>query len=908
MSEFFKVVEDLKTSTASLKELLTADENTDVSVGESLAPSIAKRVKTQLDNSVQLVLDSAADVDAVKYADAASGLAATNIGQYFCVVSDNENVYLDLYLHDVNSVATLKKRYPSAEAVKKIDGAISNLTLTTVAGGFAGAIEVNFKERTLDVLRSFTVFTGSGAHRTINPQSLDLSVIPVSEEGYAHYIYIDSESAKIKVGTPNTNAPQLSDLVLGVLFLDHVYGNNRSLFNLIDSAGNNHGVAGLNGNPAPSYGYYGHRLECNWINKAVTISDTTGMMSNGQNIGIPSQTLHFSDFPTTVNPNHSYLVLTYARIASGVNYVTQSKLKLYSYDSHAVTSQKIPASESLVAVFSRHGQCWSALNMPPVNISDNLNNKRGITTSGSSFGTTQSILINPEKLTINLKDKEISVEDGCYVGINPNDLNNNRGYKTLKPQTTSFADGNLAYLQVIWYDWLNERLHMTDATIFVAASYAVIIGFLQGTRLSWMGQSGPTPNLIDGSGGLVDLKSPNDFDEYENRLLVPARLFFVEDVELPIFTRSLFAQYKQSSLDEMNVFLTPSDEAKLTRGAKHYLNLRSDRYLLSQEVGKNGEIASVRMTHTSNPNARYHCDFIVSSAPRDKLRGQAKRALLIGDSLTEVGMSKALKDKMQREYDCSIDVVGTYSSTHTEGVRSEGRGYWSYRSFIGKCNFTGARHSIPQSGVSITGKWQNPFLRIATSEDLMQKPDFCFAFTGSVKEKSYADDPNLGAYYIFDFAHYLQSHSVDIPDFLTIALSTNDINLHRDEYTQDERMFFMEQGLHHMLSSIKKVVPNCKIGVVPAPMSAASQAGFERWKTETAIWIEKCHEICMNHGVDFLPVYLHMPRDYSNPWGSTVRIGDSMMSKSSLSDWVHFDENGRDLYCNVTSAWIMNRA
>jgi|GEM_PF-6646056 len=119
MSEFLELTEDLKTSIEQLNQLLQGDENATVTINGEEKPSVQKKALDTVNAQVQLVLDAAADIDAVKYATVQSGISGTVSGQYFSVVSEDQNSFLDLYKNEAG-VAVFKKTYPSTSALLKI--------------------------------------------------------------------------------------------------------------------------------------------------------------------------------------------------------------------------------------------------------------------------------------------------------------------------------------------------------------------------------------------------------------------------------------------------------------------------------------------------------------------------------------------------------------------------------------------------------------------------------------------------------------------------------------------------------------------------------------------------------------------------------------------------------------------
>ena len=125
MSEFLTLTSQLSTAVDQLNQVLQGDENATVMINGEEKPSVQKKALDEVTARVQLVLDAAADIDAIKYPSTAAGIASGS--EYFSVVSDNDESYLDLYKNE-SDVAVFMKSYPSAAAVDNI--LLSDISIT----------------------------------------------------------------------------------------------------------------------------------------------------------------------------------------------------------------------------------------------------------------------------------------------------------------------------------------------------------------------------------------------------------------------------------------------------------------------------------------------------------------------------------------------------------------------------------------------------------------------------------------------------------------------------------------------------------------------------------------------------------------------------------------------------------
>lgn len=127
MANYLTLVEQLSTAVDQLNEVLQGDENTTVTINDQQQPSVQKKTLDEVNAKIQLVLDAAADIDAVKYGTTAAGIAATTDGQFFSVVSPDDDKYLDLYKNESN-VAVFEKSYPSISIVSTLKESINSTT------------------------------------------------------------------------------------------------------------------------------------------------------------------------------------------------------------------------------------------------------------------------------------------------------------------------------------------------------------------------------------------------------------------------------------------------------------------------------------------------------------------------------------------------------------------------------------------------------------------------------------------------------------------------------------------------------------------------------------------------------------------------------------------------------------
>jgi lysophospholipase L1-like esterase len=394
------------------------------------------------------------------------------------------------------------------------------------------------------------------------------------------------------------------------------------------------------------------------------------------------------------------------------------------------------------------------------------------------------------------------------------------------------------------------------------------------------------------------------FDELRQRFILPDDFYFLPATPLTIYKAPCFADYRIQIMKQLNLWLD-------TKGSSIADRFQPVNESLKIDPAQLGSSCELVFRHDDNPDVRYIKPITKHVAGASALDSRALNMLVMGDSLTEGGMATAFKTNLEAQ-GATITPVGTYFSSLTNNLRGEGRGYWTYRSFVGKDNYSvgiGA-HTRSSGGKTDTTKFENPFLKLADATDKANHPTWCFRFTGVDRELSYQDDADkTGNFYIFDFAWYLAQHSVANPDFITIALSTNDINLDRTEYSQAERLQFARLALEIMVTQIKAALPDVVIGIIPAPAWSSTATGDPRWADETAAWVENCMtDVATLQGtytdLYIVPVWPFMNEDCAYAYASATDLSAiNNTQKKTITDWVHFDATGRLQYAEVVGNW-----
>ena len=329
-----------------------------------------------------------------------------------------------------------------------------------------------------------------------------------------------------------------------------------------------------------------------------------------------------------------------------------------------------------------------------------------------------------------------------------------------------------------------------------------------------------------------------------------------------------------------------SPAIRYKEGNNRRIDTFTDGYDLISDKIKSG----FRLGYTQNLDAElYFKDISVSYCDPALVSNKLPKILHIGDSITNRYVA-ARNEVFLKQWGITPTYVGTL--TNLGDRRGEGREGWEYSNFVGLSSIWSNDYSVivPDASSTTTNLNLNPFIKVATDEDKAKYPDWCFTYNKVVRETSYTDaEDKSQTFYIFDIANYLSAHSVDTPDIITIALSTNDIN-RRDDYL--EACLF---SMNVMISRIREQLPNVKIGIIPSPAWGHGNTNFQY---RTAGWIEECVKAVNNRNdskVFIVPIWCHMNR----AWGFPT-------NDSTISDTIHPGVEGQEQYGKAMAMFIAN--
>lgn len=403
---------------------------------------------------------------------------------------------------------------------------------------------------------------------------------------------------------------------------------------------------------------------------------------------------------------------------------------------------------------------------------------------------------------------------------------------------------------------------------------------------------------------LIDGEDSESLSEYYAKPILPSDLYYITAYNQTLYTLNMFEDAKAAKSNKVMI-MARDDENDVTHT---YLDEYYTVYMQNEAVqntfattDNNGnEFTKKVIFHSSNP---YDC---AGSSYTYQVIGDGLNARKNSENRSLTGL---MIDKLKGEdYNLTLSSVGTKAYMET----SEG---WTLENLVGMSNFissitdpmvTDADKVITRDESSSSGlnEKKNPFLKLSTDQDREDHPDWCFTNTGSANEVSYADEDasHSELYYIFDYAWYLESHSIKAPDIVTIAFG--------NEITTDLDKAML--ALKIAVTQIKKACPNCTIGLLTPIAPSKTYQGDVNWAAHVAPFIErlisKCKELQNSFtNIYLVPQYLFVDRNFNYTTKDvtpTSIYNDS--TKRKVNEGFALNDDGATEYISAMTAWLLN--
>lgn len=431
------------------------------------------------------------------------------------------------------------------------------------------------------------------------------------------------------------------------------------------------------------------------------------------------------------------------------------------------------------------------------------------------------------------------------------------------------------------------------------------------------------------------LKSKNEFSdvmtEEDSRLLISEKLYLFEPLLFRLFKRSLISR---SELDNKNVFLFGNDGT----GFDVYIE-----YIQEQLKSSFSEVPeSLTFAHSipvkGNEKTIYGREVVVEKALLSEVNAKTNSVLVIGDSITD-GSLAAYFGRINTEFGANLDFKGLFTDS---GIKNEGRSSWAYSMLVGAKNDRHGTPIFPQaSNDGSASLVKNPFIRIATAQELIDFPERCFentpATSGVAKgveaiELNYTESQAAGGYtgdyYIFSFENYMNNHSSAVTsgeDFVILnCLGFNDLDYNSINSSGVNMAAYsdgvIDKAVEYAGFVIDSKVSYCESNSIGYSVGVAGLISFsiDRNWIQASKYIEKIIDLCESKkasgkNVEFVPVLASFDRRLSwnfnneSDLSSVVSGTDSRNKIYFPSDDRHPYHLGRILMGNVLMSFIANK-
>ncbi|WP_350422330.1 prophage tail fiber N-terminal domain-containing protein [Escherichia coli] len=229
----------------------------------------------------------------------------------------------------------------------------------------------------------------------------------------------------------------------------------------------------------------------------------------------------------------------------------------------------------------------------------------------------------------------------------------------------------------------------------------------------------------------------------------------------------------------------------------------------------------------------------------------------------------------------------TLPNTPAAGIPFDGRGGWTTFDYIGKTQKT---------------NFSQPFLRDATSTDFAAYPQYCFdkAYSG----QSYAENPNLAAYHIFDVTAWMTAAGVSASDKLVVVIQLGYNDLYYN-YTPQQTVDAQE----FMIAKFREKIADSRFVISHQAFGWSGVSAPKNWP-DFATWItQKLRQFDnrLSEKIIVAPAWAQLSYKYG--MNETITgTSDTGVQTVSLPDDVHPGELGGAqwgdaLVAPVLAAW-----
>lgn len=398
-------------------------------------------------------------------------------------------------------------------------------------------------------------------------------------------------------------------------------------------------------------------------------------------------------------------------------------------------------------------------------------------------------------------------------------------------------------------------------------------------------------DISEAEASIEDIQNKISSDLSENKILAGDELYMINGEELPIYSSSMLIKDTEGVKPAVSYYKQDA-ESLLTRTKFFDGNILVD----PSELGTN---ISLLASAKYGGYGYLTKEMKVNKVDSNHKEGQTIKILCLGDDLINDKTAYYVKNKLTT-LGVTPKMVGTMVNSQVYG---EGRDGWFYSTFVGASGRGQQEGKItPQTSKGSSSILLNPFLRVANADDKANKPNDCYRASGAYEEKSYyTDNDKSGAFYIFDFAKYLEVQGIETPDVVVIALKP-ELSKVFTENAVSTNIIYMRQ----LVSGIREALPDAYIALIPQYASSTTYPDI--WESMSAMVMNTIDYVSSldDDKVKIVSSWLHMCREFGTEYDQDLT--NSQLYEKYVKDSLDntLSDNAKLELANSIVAFIMN--
>lgn len=496
-------------------------------------------------------------------------------------------------------------------------------------------------------------------------------------------------------------------------------------------------------------------------------------------------------------------------------------------------------------------------------------------------------VIGKEKINItNIDDYKVIIPEETYVCLNDTAL--------LVQNKQCIYDGRNGLYHMMFnldtrtisckYDTDSaDTRDISIATFFVNGEKIIVSGNLQ---CLVNGKTTYEEDLASIKVDLEDVEIAISTDITLNTILAGNTIYMVNGEELPIYKSSMLINNAEGI--KTGIKYNKNNDTMSPR-----VKFFDENILLDDTVGNK---ISLFAYDKYNTHAYLTKDINIAKVAADYKAGSTIKILCLGDELIKDKTALYIKNRLT-SFGTNPQLLGTIASN---GIYSEGREGWFYSTYVGASG-RGVNEGKITAQVSKGASTEllNPFIRIANADDKANNPNDCYRTTGAYIEKNYYNDSDKnGAFYIFDFASYIEVQGIDEPDVVVIAVKPEMSGIFTEDIVSTN-MLYMKQ----LVNGIRAALPNAYIALIPQYSICTTYS--DKWDITSEMIVEtnKFVDGLKDDKILVLSAWIHMNRELGTEFVQNI-LNKQLYSIDSSN--VKLSENAKIELANAISSFIMN--